>query len=48
MQNWGKGGVSVKEIHAAGDIITDLIPVVTATCPRRLNQPVTQDAKGAP
>jgi len=27
---------------------TYLIPVVTATCPKRLNQPVTQDAKGAP
>jgi hypothetical protein len=27
---------------------TSLIPVVTATCPNRLNQPVTQDAKGAP
>lgn len=24
-----------------------LIPAVTATCPRRLNQPVTQDAKAA-
>jgi hypothetical protein len=24
-----------------------LIPVVTATCPSRLNQPVTQDASGA-
>jgi len=26
---------------------TYLIPVVTATCPSRLNQPVTQDASGA-
>jgi len=26
---------------------SDLIPVVTATCPKRLNQPVTQDAKAA-
>ena len=28
--------------------MTSLIPVVIATCPNRLNQPVTQDAKGAP
>lgn len=27
--------------------MTNLIPVVTATCPRRLNQPVTHDANGA-
>jgi hypothetical protein len=26
---------------------THVIPVVTATCPRRLNQPVIQDAKAA-
>lgn len=26
---------------------THLIPVVTATCPRRLNHPVTHDAKAA-
>ena len=31
-----------------GNVATSLIPVVTATCPNRLNQPVTQDAKGAP
>jgi hypothetical protein len=34
--------------HATGNAITSLIPVVTATCPNRLNQPVTQDAKEAP
>jgi hypothetical protein len=28
--------------------MTSLIPVVIATCPNRLKQPVTQDAKGAP
>jgi hypothetical protein len=31
-----------------GNVKTSLIPVVTATCPNKLNQPVTQDAKGAP
>ena len=34
--------------HAIGNAMTSLIPVVTATCPNKLNQPVTQDAKGAP
>ena len=33
--------------RAAVDSAAHLIPVVTATCPRRLNQPVIHDAKAA-
>ena len=43
----GEGTQISSRVHATGNAITSLIPVVTATCPNRLNQPVTQDAKGA-
>jgi hypothetical protein len=43
----GKCRKSAEDIRGACHPTTNLIPVVIAAWPKRLSQPVTQDAKGA-